>query len=224
MKTSDGAPATFEGSVAEAAEWRLLGLLFERPRPGWREAVEALAAEVRDEGLRSAAAEARDADEGTYLSVLGPGGAVAAREAGYQTTGELGRILADVAAFYEAFAFRPAAEDPFDHVAVQAGFAGYLRLKEAYARARGDEENAETTAGALERFVQDHLRVMAGPMARRLAGCAPAYLVRAAASLVKHAGDAPDPTWAMVSPEEEAQSGEAGLCCGDALHDPEPAD
>jgi hypothetical protein len=214
MKSPETTPATFQSSLADAAEWRLLGLLFERPRPGWFEAVEALAAEVRDDALRAAALEARGADEGTYLRLLGPGGAVAAREAGYQTTGELGRVLADVAAFYEAFAFHPAAEDPFDHVAVQAGFAGYLRLKEAFARARSDEENAGTTARALERFVQDHLRVMAGPMARRLAGCAPSYLVRAAASLVKRAGDAPDPTWAMGPHEEDAASGEAGLCCG----------
>jgi hypothetical protein len=60
-------------------------------------------------------------------------------------------------------------------------------------------------------------------MARRLAGCAPSYLVRAAAGLVKRAGDAPDPTWAMGPHEEDAQSGEAGLCCGDALPDPDPA-
>jgi len=224
MTTTAATKRTVEGALAEAAEWRLLGLLFERPRPGWREAVEALSREVGDGDLRAAAAQAGEAEEGTYLRVMGPGGAVPAREAGYHVTGDLGNILADVSAFYEAFAYHPSAEDPLDHVAVQAGFAGYLRLKEAYARARGDEKNAETTAGALDRFIEAHLRVIAGPLARRLAGTAPAYLVRAAASLVARAGDAPDPSWGMASSESAAQTGESGLCCGDALPGVEPAD
>jgi nitrate reductase delta subunit len=221
MKAPEAAEPNYRGALSAAAEWRLLGLLFERPRPGWREAVEAIAHEVSDEELRTAAAEAREADEGAYLRVLGPGGAVAAREAGYQTTGELGRVLSDVAAFYEAFSFRPAAEDPIDHVAVEAGFAGYLRLKEAYALARGDAENAGTAARALDRFIEAHLRFMAGPLARRLAAAGPSYLKRAAASLVARAGDAPDPAWGIAASDASAPTGEAGLCCGGMVPEPE---
>lgn len=195
----------FREAIAEAAAWRLMGLLFERPRPGWHEEVRALAREVDDPDLRSAAEEARDAREGAYLSLLGPGGAVSPREVAYSGSADPGAVLADLAAFHRAFAYAPRAEDPIDHAAVEIGFAGYLRLKEAYARVRGDREEAETAAGALSRFTESHLRTFAGPLARRLKGGGLSYLSRAARALVARAGDRPD-ALPMLPGEPEGSS------------------
>jgi hypothetical protein len=179
--------------IEEAAWWRLLGLLFERPRGGWREEVAALAAEVGDPDLRAAAGAAATAAEGPYLRLLGPGGDVSPREAAHRGAEDPARTLSGLAALYGAFAYRPRAEDPPDHVAVEAGFAGYLRLKEAYARGRGDPVAAEDAASAHARFVATHLRALAGPLGRRLAAAGASWLALAALCLVSRAGNAPDP-------------------------------
>ena len=161
-----------EGSIAmlrHAAEWRLLGLLFERPRQGWHEEVAALAGEVEDSALRQAARHRlAEATEGEYLAALGPGGIASPREAGHAGLRDPGWILAELARFYEAFGYRPRREDPVDHAAVEAGFVAYLWLKEAYARERGDEDAAATTRAARERFLSEHLAELAQPMAAKL--------------------------------------------------------
>ena len=59
-------------------------------------------------------------------------------------------------------------EEASDHITVEAGFIGYLCLKEAYARVRGNEEETEVTAKATERFRQSHLSTFAWPLADRL--------------------------------------------------------
>lgn len=166
-------------AIAEAAEWRLIGLLFERPREGWREEIRALAREIDKPELRNAARMVDAATEGEYLRLLGPGSAISPREVAYQPLADPGAILADLSALYEAFAYHPRAEDPIDHVAVEAGFVGYLFLKEAYAQNRGDEEAAERTAAVRVRFLDSHLSAFGGFVQRLeaagpscLAGCA----------------------------------------------------
>ncbi|MFQ6672763.1 MAG: molecular chaperone TorD family protein, partial [Candidatus Tectimicrobiota bacterium] len=140
-----------------------------------------------DAPLQAAAEAAREATEGTYLGLLGPGGFVSPREVAYRPGEDPGTILADLAAFYEAFAFAPQAEDPIDHVAVEAGFAGYLRMKEAYALARGDAEGAATTAEAFRRFLEAHLSTFIEPFAKGLEPSAVSYLVEAARALRERA-------------------------------------
>lgn len=154
--------------LREAAEWRLLALLFERPRPGWHAEVAALAAEVEDELLREAALAAADADERIYLRLIGPGGIASPRESAWRGRLDPGQILAALRLCYEAFAFAPAAEDPPDHVAVEAAFVGYLALKTAYAQASGQEPQADLCIAAAAAFREDHLRAMAGPLCERL--------------------------------------------------------
>jgi hypothetical protein len=178
--------------IAEAAAWRLLGLLFERPRPERNAAIDAIAREVADPELRAAAEHASDVREGAYLTALGPGGIVSPREASYRGTEDPAAVLSDLAAFYSAFAFTPDAEDPIDHVAVEAGFAGYLKLKEAYALARLDLDHAAAVAESFDRFLRDHLNAMAGPFARRLERAEAGPLAAAARCLVARAGDRPD--------------------------------
>jgi len=167
-------------AIGEALDWRLIGLLLERPRHGWIEEAEALAAETRNEQLKDAVLEARGAREGTYLSLFGEGGFVSPRETTWRHREDPGWILADIAGFYEAFAFRPRAEDPLDHVAVEAGFIGYLHLKEARALAQGDQENAAITVSARNRFVDTHIRHFAEQWAERVSATGVTHLIAAA--------------------------------------------
>ncbi len=61
-------------------------------------------------------------------------------------------MLAELQAFYRAFAYQPVTEEPPDHVAVQAGFVGYLKLKQAFARACAERDAADVVRWAAERF------------------------------------------------------------------------
>jgi nitrate reductase assembly molybdenum cofactor insertion protein NarJ len=171
--------------MAEALRFRLMGLLLERPRPGWIEEAEALAAEAGNTSLREAVEAARDATEGTYLSLLAEGGFVSPRETTWRHREDPGHILADIAGFYEAFAFKPRAEDPLDHIAVEAGFVGYLHLKEARALFHDDQEGTEITATARRRFLEAHLSQFARPFADRLAATGVLHLMAAARSLAE---------------------------------------
>ena len=150
---------------------------------------------------------ARGATEGTYLSLFAEGGFVSPRETTWRHREDPGQILADIAGFYEAFAFRPRVEDPLDHVAVEAGFIGYLCLKEAHALAHGDEESAEITASARRRFIADHLGHFAEKWADRVSATGVPHLVR------RRAGHRREPHWtdrtallAEASTEERGES------------------
>jgi hypothetical protein len=175
--------ATARSLLHEAATWRLLGLLFERPRPAWRADVVKLATEVEDEEVRAAAGEAEQTTEGTYLRRIGPGAVASPREVGYRTFDDPGWVLADVNRYYEAFGFRPSVEDPPDHVAVETAFVAFLFLKEAYARAGGDPDGERTAREARERFVAEHLATLAAPLAERLADGSGDALLAAARAL-----------------------------------------
>jgi nitrate reductase assembly molybdenum cofactor insertion protein NarJ len=174
--------------LAEAAEWRLIALLFERPRDGWQAEVASLAAEVQDPTLKEAAAASAEATEGLYHTTLGPGGPASPREVTYRKTAVSGHFLAELCAFYAAFAYQPVLDEPPDHVAVQAGFVGYLRLKEAFARACGSEDQATIAADAASRFVGEHLAVMAQRLAASLERSGISYLTLAGAALLSRTG------------------------------------
>jgi hypothetical protein len=163
--------------IAAAAEWRLIGLLLERPRRGWHEEIAALAVEVHGRRLRVAARAAQQATEGEYLSLLGPGGVVSPRAVTYRPFEDPGQILATLNAAYEAFAYHPRAEDPIDHIAVEVGFVAYLLLKEAFARAADRAADAKTTAVARRSFMGTHLASLAAHFARRLEPASGSYIV-----------------------------------------------
>ena len=192
-------------ALAEAARWRLAALLLERPRAGWFDEVHALADEVDDAGLRAAVETAPAATEGDYLALLGPGGAVPAREVGYRAGRDPGWLLADVARFYDAFAYRPRAEDPADHLAVEAGFVGYLWLKEALARSLGDDDAAGVTAEARRAFVAEHLTGVAQAFARALAAAGDASHLASAAAVI--ASLVPKGPWVTAPPDDELEYG-----------------
>jgi nitrate reductase assembly molybdenum cofactor insertion protein NarJ len=200
--------------LAGAAEWRLLALLLSRPRPGWREEVDALAREAGgDEALGRAAAAAGEASEGAYHALLGAGGVASPRAAAHAGFLDPGRILADLAARYAAFGFSPRAEEPDDHLAVECDFVAYLFLKEAYARARGEGEAAEVTREARARFVADHVAVAGHGFAGRLPDGAPAWLLAAARCLGARLPPPPPPR-GEPGPEDDPLAGGCPAACG----------
>lgn len=207
--------ATVTQLLREAQEWHLIGRLLERPRPEWHEDIRRLADGLADGDLRDVARLAVDASEGRYLATLSSSGVVSPREVAHCGMRDPGQLLAELEACYRAFGFTPALEDTVDHLAVEVGFVGYLRLKEAYARAQGAHESAEITADAARRFSDDHLRYMAHPVADRLRESAEPYLARAAQLLADRVGPRPattdrkivwleDQSWTCGGGEQEA--------------------
>jgi len=206
----------WSASMCTASEWRLLGLLFERPRPGWREEIALLRGEVVDGLLRDAADAAADADEGTYLAVFGPGGCASPREVAYRGREEPGQVLADIAGFHRAFGFHAAVEDPLDHVAVEASFAGFLAFKQAFAKSQGDDQAAEVCAQALARFCEGHIRYFAEALALKLdaVGEAAPHLAQAAIALVERAGRAPEGALDAPADDDDVVEMICGTCSG----------
>ena len=181
--------ARIDELLHDAAEWRLLGLLFECPTPDWRQQLQALVSEIRKPPLRAAAERAlSEAREGVYHSILGPGGPAPAREVSYHDTVQLGYLMSELTSYYEAFSYHPATGEALDHVSVEAGFAGYLRLKEAFALAAGNDESASIAAAAAKGFIADHLSYMAQPLAASLAESGVDYLASTGQLLLERVG------------------------------------
>ncbi len=67
--------------------------------------------------------------------------------------------LADLAGFYRAFGMEIAEEASGrpDHITAECEFMSALCLKEAYAQAQGDQENADICRDAERTFLRDHL-------------------------------------------------------------------
>lgn len=189
--------------LREAAFWRLLGLFFEAPRQGWAEEVTSLASTLpEEEDLRLAARLA--AEEGSpslYESLLGPGGPAAPRETSHRPEILPGPLLAEVAAYYENFSYAPALQEPPDHVAVECGFLGFLKLKEAFALEADQQEKALVAAEAFQSFLERHLREVAEPLAASLAPLGVFYLQKAAEELLRRTG--PKPAQSLPPPPPE---------------------
>ena len=195
-----------------AAEERLLALLLERPRAGWHAEVEALAREVEDPVLRTAAAAARDAREGLHLAHLGNGGPVSPREVAHRPASDPGHVLAELRALYEAFAYHPRSEEPLDHVAVEVGFLGYLSLKQAFAAQRGDVDGVTTVESARKTLVREHLVYLAEPLCRSLERHEAGYLALAARALLARVGPCPPERAGGWTPRGLAETSACQAC------------
>ncbi len=196
-------------SLDTAAEWRLIALLFEYPGRGWQRLVKGLAAEVRDPALQMAAEAAHtEASEGVHQSIFGPGGPVPAREVTYLGGVQFGYLLSELSAFYDAFGYRPAVQEPADHVAVEVGFVAYLAIKETYARMSGDNEAADVASEAASSFVAEHLATLAHPLAEALDAGGPPYLVLAARALRDRVGPAPRKALPLVDSPDDPDADE----------------
>ncbi len=198
----------------EAAEWRLLSLLFECPTAEWRGQVNALMQEVADPQLKSAAQHAlAEASEGLFHYAFGPGGPAPPREATYHQTVQLGYLIAELQAYYSAFAFHPPASEPPDHVSVESGFIAYLKMKEAYALVCGNEEHAATAAESAQRFLEDHLANIAQPFANHLEGSRISYLAGAGTALLRRVPPPAAPASPLPILQEDLKENE--WTCGD---------
>ncbi|HXV76123.1 MAG TPA: hypothetical protein VD788_07365 [Candidatus Polarisedimenticolaceae bacterium] len=154
--------------LRDAARWRLAGLLMRLPRADRAREIELLAREADHPSLTAAVAAAVDATEGGYLALLGPGGPLSPREVSHRPLEDPGRLLAEIAAYHRAFGYRASAEDPADHLAAAADFAGYLLMKEAFAERSGLHRAAMTTREARAGFVDRHVRCTVRGMRRAL--------------------------------------------------------
>jgi nitrate reductase assembly molybdenum cofactor insertion protein NarJ len=212
-------------SLHEAAEWRLLGLLFACPHADWRDQVRTLADEITADDLREAARAAQqEADDALYHTTFGPGGPAAPREVSYQQSTLSGQFLADLRAYYQAFGYCPPHDEPPDHIAVETDFMAYLKMKQAFAVARLQEEQVSITADAAQAFVENHLFAISQRLAETMAASGIQYLDLAAAALLTRTR-VPD-SRTMALPFASATSAGADLsicplesCCDELIDD-----
>jgi nitrate reductase assembly molybdenum cofactor insertion protein NarJ len=204
--------------LSEAAQWRLIGLLFECPDQEWLRTISELAAETNDPKLRDAAAAARsEATEGLYHSIFGPGGPAPPREGSYRPVGQPGYLLSEIIGYYSAFAYKNASPELPDHIAVEAGFVSFLKLKESFAGESGEAEKAAITAAATRNFLADHVSVAAEPLMKSLAHSGVEYLRLASEALFERAGKSSGVRNLRSLPVMYAQEPEAETFdCGDS--------
>ena len=109
----------------------------------------------------------------------------------YRDWTQPGYLLAELSEYYRAFGWQPALAEAPDHIAVEASFVGYLRLKEAYALSCANQEQAEITAQAAQQFITDHLQTLTEPLAKSLEHSGVQYLALTSASLLRRVGPRP---------------------------------
>ncbi|MGE3843737.1 MAG: molecular chaperone TorD family protein [Vicinamibacterales bacterium] len=196
--------------LKDAAAWRLLGRLFECPSDQWRSDLAGLASEVDDPELAAAAAVAlTETSEGLYHSVFGPGGPAPPREVSYHDTLELGSVMSSLTTYYSAFGYVPALREAPDHVAVEAGFLAFLRIKQAFAMMEGDAAHVEVTTHAAEAFREEHLAVLASRLAGILSDSPIGYLQAASRMLAARVGPRPGPKrLPVIQPPLDEDGGE----------------
>ncbi|MGD9590647.1 MAG: molecular chaperone TorD family protein [Pyrinomonadaceae bacterium] len=204
--------------MQEAADWRLISLLFDRPANGWFDEVKMLGEQSEDKRLKRAAEAARgEAGEGAFHSIFGPGGPAPAREVTYRSWVQPGYLLSELSCFYDAFSYKPKTNEAPDHVAVETGFIAYLKFKELYALECGDGEAASVTAEAAENFVADHLSKMAGKLSRSLSESGYEYLKLAGEALVERTGPDKDTSEIAVLPVLQREDDELFECGSPAI-------
>lgn len=189
--------------LIEAAEFRLLSLLLECPSTEWRSELAALRNDIQDPALIQAAAHAiNESTEGLYHSIFGPGGPAPAREVSYVQSMQLGYLISELSAYYDAFGFQPGVTDPPDHIAVELRFLSFLKLKEAYASVCGELEKAAIAREACDRFIQQHLNMLGQPLSESLAASGIPYLQLAGQALVARSGPRPNLPFPIIEDNE----------------------
>lgn len=155
-----------------AAVWRFLSLLFQLPTAESYAELQRLTDELphdQRDRARELMTIPLEAWEAEFYRVLGPSG-IPACESSYDENALAGRgpLIADIAGFYEAFAYHPGqapAEVP-DHLSVELGFLSYLAVKIAFALYEAQTEEALVARKAYERFLKDHVGYWAEPFRR----------------------------------------------------------
>ena len=150
--------------LRRASTWRFFSLYFRLPTEETEAELVALAPEVSAE-LRELAEMRQQLTlaerEQEFHRVLGAGG-IPACASSYDDNALAGRgpMLADIAGFYQAFAYRPEklpAEVP-DHLAVELDFLAFLAMKVAFALHGSRQDNAAISQQAYEKFLAEHVK------------------------------------------------------------------
>jgi hypothetical protein len=157
-------------ALSSAAEWYLIGMLFERPGRHRLDQLQVVSTEIVDPQLQEAARDLLVLTEETYLQLFGPGGAVSPREVAYIGWQDPGKILAQLEMLYESFSYRPRREDPVDHVAVEAGFVSYLYIKEAYSQVSANSDAGSVTNDVRKKFIEEHFGLLVQGLHQKLTG------------------------------------------------------
>ncbi|MCC6586545.1 MAG: molecular chaperone TorD family protein [Bryobacterales bacterium] len=203
--------------LSEAAEWRLLGLLFEYPGGQWRANLSAVIDAVTDPELRAMGEAALEQfTDGLHFALFGPAGTVPVREVTYQGGVQLGYLMSELSAYYEAFGYEPRVEEAPDHLAIQLGFLSFLKLKQARALSADEPAQAVVAAEAAVEFANTHLALQAEPVLHRLEEFAPDFLVAAGRRIVAHTGPAPRSEFPLGSIIGDRGDEDEMMCCGDA--------
>lgn len=203
--------------LREAAEWRLISLFFDCPTNDWFEQVYALGKQVSDKQLKRAAKAAqKQASEGLFHSLFGPGGPAPGREVSYRGWVQPGYLLSELSSFYNAFSYKPVTAEVPDHVAVETGFIAYLRLKEVFALECGDLEKAKITDEASQKFIDEHLSKFAEKLSRLLVSSEIDYLSVAGLALFERVGPDKDKSKQIFLPVLE-EADESLFECGIAV-------
>jgi len=187
--------------LLEAAEWRLISLLFECPVGDWQVQVKELAEEVKDSNLKKAAdLAASEAAEGIYHSIFGPGGPAPPREVTYRSWTQPGYLLSELSTYYQVFGFTPETRETPDHISVETAFLAYLKLKEAFANECGDVDKCEITSQAAKHFVEGHLSKFVEQITKSLSFSGVEYLALTSAALFQRVGKDKDKKVRQILP------------------------
>ncbi len=191
-----------ETALARASIYRLLAVAFSYPTSGVSETMEAALAYAQAgaevigddvaacvDRMAGACAGLDDADvEGHYQRSFTLSysedcpmyeTAFSAKHLFQQT-----RQLADLAGFYRAFGVAPSDNRP-DHIAMELEFGYLLAVKEAVARAAGENDHVETCREAERAFLRDHLARWAPLFAGRTEVAAAGTVFADAAALLR---------------------------------------
>jgi TorA maturation chaperone TorD len=171
--------------LERAADWRFASLLFQEPHavtgPGLAALVPLLPADHRAD-TAALAAEQDDRSE-HYYAVLGPGGCPASESAyDHAAMANRGPLIAEVSAFYEAFAYPPRLTSDLapDHVAVELDFLAFLAMKVAFAWYAGRDDDRKVAEAAFFDFLDRHPRFWLIALRDRLQGSGNAEFAHAA--------------------------------------------
>jgi TorA maturation chaperone TorD len=176
--------------LQRASAWRYFSLYFRLPTEQTEAELADLAREAPAE-LHELAEIRRQCTraewEQEFHRVLGAGG-IPACASSYDDNALAGRgpMLADIAGFYQAFAYRPEpppAEVP-DHIAVELDFLAFLAVKIAFALHESQEERALVARQASEKFLAEHVGEWVGRFSTALERAASPPYLRAARVLV----------------------------------------
>jgi len=148
--------------LTRAVNWRFGSKLFQEPAATRTEELRSLVFLLppAQNATATALVEETEARDELYFAVLGPGG-LAAAESSYDPAAMANRgpLIAEVSAFYEAFAYPPRETSDLasDHVAVELDFLGFLALKVAYAIFDGRASEREIAEQAYLDFRDRHV-------------------------------------------------------------------